>query len=140
LEADTTAWIEVVTGYEQGEQTYQEWLQDGIILCELINKIKPGAIKTINPMGASKFKQMENVTHFTEACRGIGVLEKDLCNPPDLCEGKNLAAVAKCIMNLGAAARSVDGFKGPYLGVRQAVMRESLTPSSNPKRMSTHRM
>jgi hypothetical protein len=130
LEADTTAWIEVVTGYEKGAQTYHEWLQDGIVLCELVNHIKPGSIAIINPPDASMFKKMENVMRFVQACRDLGVLEKDLCNPPDLCEAKNLSAASKCIMNLGAAARSVEGFKGPYLGVKQVSMRESISGST----------
>ena len=138
MEADTTAWIEVVTGYEKGDQTYQEWLQDGTILCDLINQITPATIKAIHPPGSNNHKKMENVAKFVAACRDLGVLEKDLFNPPDLFEAKNLAAVTRCIMNLGSAARSVEDFKGPYLGVRQVSMRE--TVNTVLRKNTTHRM
>ena len=62
LEADTVAWIEVLTFHSRRRgQTYQAWLQDGVILCELANVIKPGIIETIHPPDASTLKKTENM-------------------------------------------------------------------------------
>ena len=38
----------------------QEILKDGVILCKLVNVIKPGSVKKINK-GHMAFKQMENI-------------------------------------------------------------------------------
>ncbi|XP_030630108.1 calponin-3b isoform X2 [Chanos chanos] len=40
-------WIEEVTGMPIGDN-FQAGLKDGVILCELINKLQPGSIKKIN--------------------------------------------------------------------------------------------
>ena len=107
LERDTGAWIEVLVGQPRGGLTFHEWLQDGIILCQLANVIKPGVIATIHPADAPMFKKMENTTQFIRSCRAFGVMEKDLFSTVDLYEAKNLAAVQKTILNLAAVSRNV---------------------------------
>uniref|UniRef100_A0A8C1NUD8 Calponin n=1 Tax=Cyprinus carpio TaxID=7962 RepID=A0A8C1NUD8_CYPCA len=46
-EEELRYWIEDVTGMPIGEN-FQMGLKDGVILCELINKLQPGSIKKIN--------------------------------------------------------------------------------------------
>uniref|UniRef100_A0A8B9BH05 Calponin-homology (CH) domain-containing protein n=1 Tax=Anser brachyrhynchus TaxID=132585 RepID=A0A8B9BH05_9AVES len=41
-------WIEQVTGRSFGEKDFRSGLENGILLCELLNAIKPGLIKKIN--------------------------------------------------------------------------------------------
>ena len=43
LEGECRAWIENVTGDKLGEYSLQEELKNGVVLCHLINTIKPGA-------------------------------------------------------------------------------------------------
>jgi hypothetical protein len=86
MEREAAAWIESVTGSDMSGD-FAGLLKDGQILCALINEIRPGAIRKI---GASKmpFKQMENVSNFLKACRGLGVAEHDLFETVDLYEEK----------------------------------------------------
>ncbi|XP_029384962.1 calponin-3a isoform X3 [Echeneis naucrates] len=46
-EEELRFWIEEVTGMSIGEN-FQKGLKDGVILCELINKLQPGSVKKIN--------------------------------------------------------------------------------------------
>ncbi|KAL0614899.1 Calponin-3 [Plecturocebus cupreus] len=46
-EEDLHNWIEAVTGMSTGTN-FQLGLKDGIILCELRNKIQPGSVKRVN--------------------------------------------------------------------------------------------
>ena len=46
-EEDLRNWIEEVTGMSIGAN-FQLGLKDGIILCELINKLQPGSVKKVN--------------------------------------------------------------------------------------------
>ena len=94
LEADTVAWIEVLTFHSRRRgQTYHAWLQDGVILCELANVIKPGIIETIHPPDATVLKRMENTTKFVRACRILGVMEEYLFDTVDLYKGSDLGLV-----------------------------------------------
>lgn len=83
-----------------------------------VNEIRPGAIRKI---GVSKmpFKQMENISNFLKACRGLGVAEHDLFETVDLYEEKDLGVVVTCIHALGRAAQA-KGFRGAKLGAKQA--------------------
>ena len=49
-----------------------EWLKDGTVLCELVNRIKPGIIRKVNSPGMP-FREMENLDKYTAACRELGV-------------------------------------------------------------------
>uniref|UniRef100_A0A8C9L424 Calponin-homology (CH) domain-containing protein n=1 Tax=Pavo cristatus TaxID=9049 RepID=A0A8C9L424_PAVCR len=41
-------WIEQVTGRSFGEKDFRSGLENGILLCELLNAIKQGLVKKIN--------------------------------------------------------------------------------------------
>ena len=43
MEHKCREWIEAVTGDKLGESTLQEELKNGVVLCHLVNAIKPGA-------------------------------------------------------------------------------------------------
>eukprot|EP01127_Copromyxa_protea_P002747 TRINITY_DN12706_c0_g1_i1.p1 TRINITY_DN12706_c0_g1~~TRINITY_DN12706_c0_g1_i1.p1 ORF type:complete len:213 (+),score=58.72 TRINITY_DN12706_c0_g1_i1:19-657(+) len=68
-------------------------LKDGTVLCEFINKLKPGSINKINRLKAP-FMQMENINRYLEAVRNCGVENTYLFMTVDLYERKNLAIVA----------------------------------------------
>ncbi len=56
--------LEAVTGerFPQGK-AFEDALKDGIILCNLMNKLSPGSIAKINTSGPN-FKMMENVNKY----------------------------------------------------------------------------
>lgn len=85
-ERQVQQWIEAVTG-TKFTQPFAQNLKDGQLLCQLINKIKPGTIRKIET-SAMPFKQMENISNFLRACRSLGVAEHDVFETVDLYEAK----------------------------------------------------
>ncbi|XP_036745574.2 leucine-rich repeat and calponin homology domain-containing protein 1 isoform X2 [Manis pentadactyla] len=64
-------------------------LMDGVVLCHLVNHIRPRSVASIHvPSPAvpklSMAKCRRNVENFLEACRKLGVPEADLCSPYDI--------------------------------------------------------
>lgn len=120
LEKQVLEWIEAITGESMGMMTFAEWLNDGQVLCHLVNNIKPGTIKKPNKMKAP-FKKMENITWFTDAARKFGVVEASMFATPDLYEEKNLGSVVNCIYTFASVIQtSVPEFDGPKLGIAVA--------------------
>ena len=68
-------------------------LKDGVILCKIINVIKPNAVKRINSAASGTFKSMENINNFLDACESMGCKKLDLFQTVDLYEGQNLPQV-----------------------------------------------
>jgi len=74
-------------------------LKNGVLLCELINAIKPGAIPVINSK-AMPFLQMENIGNYIKACKDLGVPSEYNFMTVDLYEGKNINQVVLNVINL----------------------------------------
>lgn len=57
-------WIETVLGkkFPAGE-LYEDVIRDGVVLCQLINKLVPGAVPKVNTSGG-QFKFMENINKY----------------------------------------------------------------------------
>ncbi|KAB7494395.1 Muscle-specific protein 20 [Armadillidium nasatum] len=94
-------------------------LQDGQVLCRVINKLAPGSVKKIHSSG-SEFKFMENINNFTEACRKYGVPNTDLFQTVDLWEGKDFHNVIATLYALGRTTYTHPEWPGPWLGPRPA--------------------
>mmetsp|Transcript_125995 Transcript_125995/g.245742 ORF Transcript_125995/g.245742 Transcript_125995/m.245742 type:complete len:683 (-) Transcript_125995:24-2072(-) len=117
LEQQVTEWIEIVSGEKKGDRGVEEWLKDGRVLCALANAIRPGVIKKVHTSSLA-FKQMENITFFTDVAREAGVPESAMFGTADLFEAKNLGSVINCIFTFGGAVQvRWPDFKGPMLGV-----------------------
>jgi len=89
--------IETTTGEKIGDN-FQEGLKDGLILCTLLNKLRPGLV-----VGAKKgpaFVQMENINKFLTGLKNIGFKAQDTFMTVDLFEGKNMVAVIDTILQL----------------------------------------
>ncbi|CAF4046374.1 unnamed protein product, partial [Rotaria magnacalcarata] len=56
-------WIEAVTGERFPTDDYEEALHDGIMLCKLMNKLKPGSVPKIHTQGCP-IKLRENIGLF----------------------------------------------------------------------------
>lgn len=81
----------------------QHELKDGVILCNLVNHIRPGTIKMISQQQKKKefsFIQMDNITRFLQGVRQLGMDEQRLFNPVDLHSGKDMSAVIHTILTL----------------------------------------
>jgi len=117
-ELEAREWIESITGerFDDG-QSYEDNLQDGVLLCKLMNKLAPGSISKINT-NASHFKMMENLNRFQEACKHYGVPHLDIFQTSDLSERKDIAAVTGTIFALGRTTYKHPEWTGPWLGPR----------------------
>lgn len=118
LEAEAREWIEAVTGRPFPAGTFAEALNDGQVLCNLINGLRPGSVKKIN---ASKmaFKKMENIGNFLEAAGQYGLPKSDSFQTVDLFEAENMPQVINALHALGRTAQKA-GYTGKTLGVKEA--------------------
>lgn len=92
---EAQAWIEEFLGFKfPAGQLYEDVLKDGVVLCKLINKIKPGSVNKINEGGAT-FKLMENVNNFQLALKNYGIPDIDVFQTVDLFEKKDIGQ-GKC--------------------------------------------
>lgn len=80
-------------------------LKDGKILCQLINALKPGSVRSLHNSKMA-FKQMENIGNFLAAITVYGVAKNDLFQTVDLYESNNMSSVINCIHALGRKANS----------------------------------
>jgi len=120
-------WMEAVVGRPtEGEMNDQydfaQKLKDGIFLCELINALKPGAVKKVNTMKAP-FKQRENIEMYLKGCESYGLKTQDLFQVNDLYENKNLYMIVDNLYALGGYAQK-QGYDGPMLGAKVATKNE----------------
>ena len=122
-EKEALNWVEAVMGERlfpgvQGADAVHEKLKDGVILCKLINKIRPGSVKNINSSKMA-FKMMENIGFFLSACMALGMQKLDLFQTVDLYENQNMTQVIDGIHALGRKAPHI-GYRGPALGPKEA--------------------
>lgn len=80
-------------------------LMDGVVLCHLVNHIRPRSVASIHvPSPAvpklSMAKCRRNVENFLEACRKLGVPEEKLCLPHHILEEKGLVKVGMTVQAL----------------------------------------
>lgn len=97
-------WIEQILGRKfPAGQSYEDYLRDGVVNCQLINKIRPGSVAKINEAGSSSFKLMENHNNFQKALKAYGVPDQDVYQTVDLYEKKDIAQVTNTFFALGRA-------------------------------------
>jgi len=113
-------WIEAVTGEKiPRDQPFEKVLKDGVILCNMMNKLIPGVVKRINKKG-SNFQLMENHAAFQKGMKKFGVPEDEIFQTVDLFEARNVKQV---VLSLGALARIASNnpdYTGPKMGPKMA--------------------
>uniref|UniRef100_S4RFL8 Calponin-homology (CH) domain-containing protein n=1 Tax=Petromyzon marinus TaxID=7757 RepID=S4RFL8_PETMA len=62
-EQELRAWMEEITGLSIGSN-FQMGLKDGVILGELINKLRPGSVRKINRSKLNWHKVMAHLSFF----------------------------------------------------------------------------
>lgn len=126
LEQQARLWIEEVIGEQLGEDRdtplgeagMHEKLKSGVLLCRVINELKPGSVPKINQTRFA-FNMMENIANFLSAIEAYGVSRNDLFQTVDLYEKVNMVQVINTIHALGRMARK-NGYTGPGLGPKEA--------------------
>ncbi|GAB5570864.1 LIM and calponin homology domains-containing protein 1 isoform X2 [Prionailurus iriomotensis] len=125
-----------VTGRSFGDKDFRTGLENGILLCELLNAIKPG---------------LDNIILFLRGCKELGLRESQLFDPSDLQDTSNrvtvksldysrkLKNVLVTIYWLGKAANSSASYSGTTLNLKEfegllAQMRKETDDIESPKR------
>eukprot|EP00633_Aureoumbra_lagunensis_P009947 CAMPEP_0197307036 /NCGR_PEP_ID=MMETSP0891-20130614/4469_1 /TAXON_ID=44058 ORGANISM="Aureoumbra lagunensis, Strain CCMP1510" /NCGR_SAMPLE_ID=MMETSP0891 /ASSEMBLY_ACC=CAM_ASM_000534 /LENGTH=863 /DNA_ID=CAMNT_0042790009 /DNA_START=102 /DNA_END=2693 /DNA_ORIENTATION=+ len=95
---------------------FGEMLQDGVLLCKLLNKICPGTIKPIPKPTTIAFKQLSNISSFCRGCQKLGLQKRECFDAQDLQKFDNLRAVLDTLHALNRRAKStIQEFSGPYI-------------------------
>ncbi|XP_011361083.1 LIM and calponin homology domains-containing protein 1-like [Pteropus vampyrus] len=90
--SEAQKWIEQVTGRSFGEKDFRTGLENGILLCELLNAIKPGLVKKINRL-PTPIAGLDNIILFLRGCKELGLKESQLFDPSDLQDTSNRVTV-----------------------------------------------
>ncbi|XP_045444663.1 LIM domain only protein 7 isoform X8 [Pipistrellus kuhlii] len=90
--AEAQRWVEAVTEKNFETQDFRASLENGVLLCDLINKLKPGVIKKINRL-STPIAGLDNINVFLKACEQIGLKEAQLFHPGDLQDLSNRVTV-----------------------------------------------
>ncbi|XP_051258999.1 LIM domain only protein 7 isoform X4 [Dicentrarchus labrax] len=122
-------WIEAVTKKKFGSNDFRSALENGVLLCDLINKIKPGIIKRVNRL-PTPIAGLDNLNVFLKACGKLGLKEAQLFHPGDLQDlstrvtvrhqetNRRLKNVLITIYWLGRRAQCDRFYDGPYLNFK----------------------
>ncbi|XP_058526145.1 LIM and calponin homology domains-containing protein 1 isoform X4 [Ochotona princeps] len=148
--SEAQKWIEQVTGRSFGDKDFRTGLENGILLCELLNAIKPGLVKKINRL-PTPIAGLDNIILFLRGCKELGLKESQLFDPSDLQDTSNrvtvksldcsrkLRNVLVTIYWLGKAANSYTSYSGTTLNLKEfegllAQMRKETDDIESPKR------
>jgi len=91
--------IEEVTGEKFSSNDFHQSLKSGVLLCNFLNKLKPGSISKINKSNMA-FMQMENIAAYVTGAKQAGVPDEYNFVTVDLFEGKDLAQVVLNVLSL----------------------------------------
>ncbi|XP_016071920.1 PREDICTED: LIM domain only protein 7 [Miniopterus natalensis] len=121
--------FQAVTAKNFETKDFRASLENGVLLCDLINKLKPGIIKKINRL-STPIAGLDNINVFLKACEQIGLKEAQLFHPGDLQDLSNRVTVKQeetdrrvknvliTLYWLGRKAQSNPYYNGPYLNLK----------------------
>ncbi|XP_067442687.1 LIM domain only protein 7-like isoform X3 [Thunnus thynnus] len=127
--SEAQRWIEEVTGKSFGCNDFRAALENGVLLCDLINQLKPGIIKRVNRL-STPIAGLDNVNVFLKACGKLGLNESQLFHPGDLQDlstrvtlrrdesNRRLKNVLITIYWLGRKAHLDTFYSGPHLNFK----------------------
>ncbi|XP_055216507.1 LIM domain only protein 7 isoform X49 [Gorilla gorilla gorilla] len=127
--AEAQRWVEAVTEKNFETKDFRASLENGVLLCDLINKLKPGIIKKINRL-STPIAGLDNINVFLKACEQIGLKEAQLFHPGDLQDLSNRVTVKQeetdrrvknvliTLYWLGRKAQSNPYYNGPHLNLK----------------------
>merc|ERR1711972_843062 len=112
-------WMSAVMGEPLPAGDFAEILKNGVILCQLMNKLSPGSIKKFKEKGPA-FLLMENIQAFLAAAKKYGVPDEEIFQTPDLFEARNIPQVTVCLFALGRTTQKHAEYTGPQIGPKMA--------------------
>ncbi|XP_046883378.1 calponin-3-like isoform X2 [Hypomesus transpacificus] len=115
-EEELRFWIEEVTGMPIGD-SFQRGLRDGVILCELINKLQPGSVKKIHHTQLNWHK-LENLGNFIRSIIRFGVKPHDIFEANDLFESGNMTQVQSTLLALASMDKTRGSGSSIDIGVK----------------------
>ncbi|XP_051706559.2 LIM domain only protein 7 isoform X20 [Oryctolagus cuniculus] len=138
--AEARRWVEAVTEKNFETKDFRASLENGVLLCDLINKLKPGVIKKINRL-STPIAGLDNINVFLKACEQLGLKEAQLFHPGDLQDLSNRVTVNQeetdrrvknvliTLYWLGRKAQSNPCYNGPYLNLKafETLLGQALT-------------
>ncbi|KAH9488184.1 LIM domain only protein 7, partial [Bulinus truncatus] len=82
---ETERWIQAVTKKTlQCQDDTRKSLENGVLLCELLNCLQPGVIKRVNRL-PTPIAGLDNINVFLKTCKSkFGLTDAQLFNPSDL--------------------------------------------------------
>jgi len=87
------AWIGSIVGKKlKKADGIQECLKTGVEILELLNKLSPGSVDSINRKDMP-FAHRENISKYIDTCKAMGMNKADLFDAQDLYDGKNIVSV-----------------------------------------------
>lgn len=113
-------WIQAVTEEPvPRDLPFEKVLKDGVILCNMMNKLIPGSVKRINKKG-SNFQLMENHAAFQKGLKKFGVPDDEIFQTVDLFEARNIKQVVMSLAALGRIASNKTEYTGPKMGPKMS--------------------
>ncbi|XP_026127882.1 LIM domain only protein 7-like isoform X1 [Carassius auratus] len=120
---------QAVTKKKFVSSNFRSSLENGLLLCDLINKIRPGVIKKLNRL-STPIAGLDNISLFLKACAKLGLKEAQLFHPGDLQDfstrvtvkhqesSRRLKNVLITIYWLGRKTHADPFYYGPYLNLK----------------------
>ncbi|XP_057641708.1 LIM domain only protein 7 isoform X2 [Chionomys nivalis] len=138
--AEAQRWVEAVTEKNFETKDFRASLENGVLLCDLVNKLRPGIIKKINRL-STPIAGLDNINVFLRACEQIGLKEAQLFHPGDLQDLSNRVTVKQeetdrrlknvliTLYWLGRKAQNNPYYNGPYLNLKafETLLGQALT-------------
>lgn len=110
-------WIEAVSGKKvPRDLPFEEVLRDGVILCNMMNKLLPGCVKHVTVTAGG-----HNLSHFLQAMKEFGVPGDDIFHTDDLLEATNIKRVVDSLTALAKLASTKPDYKGPQMNPKAPV-------------------
>eukprot|EP01100_Stratorugosa_tubuloviscum_P002547 TRINITY_DN15_c0_g1_i2.p1 TRINITY_DN15_c0_g1~~TRINITY_DN15_c0_g1_i2.p1 ORF type:complete len:162 (+),score=88.47 TRINITY_DN15_c0_g1_i2:45-530(+) len=100
-------WLSNLLGVDVEDDLFSA-LADGVLLCSIVNTIKPNTIPKVNPTGRCKkfvAKKMENINNFIMGARRIGVLTSYLFDPQEFVQKRRPDKLVNCLLKLEEIAK-----------------------------------
>jgi hypothetical protein len=108
-------------------------LKSGVILCEMMNIIKPGSMKRISTISTA-YKQLENLQNYLNMCRIMGMQASQLFESSDLVNGKFLSSI---LINLKTLQGIHERYSKPTSGMAASTSSSNLASSSSSTNLAT---
>ncbi|GAB6029057.1 Muscle-specific protein 20 [Chamberlinius hualienensis] len=94
---------------------YDQYLRDGVVLCRVMEAIKPGSIQ--GKLSCNNLKEKRsNIERFLRACANYGVPKNVLFKPEDQLYALHIPRVTRCLFALGKRAEDDPNYDGPSIG------------------------